>query len=75
VPSARRVGSVSSASWASSALEGNTYGYLETEALIRYGSEAQGHDVTEATMILNHKRAIMVLLEALDKPAMRPAAR
>jgi Fic/DOC family len=59
-------------SWASSSLEGNTYGYLETEALIRYGSEAEGHDVMEATMILNHKRAIMVLLEALDKPMLDP---
>jgi fido (protein-threonine AMPylation protein) len=55
-------------SWASSALEGNTYGYLETEALIKYGEGASGHDLAEAAMILNHKRAITILLENLEKP-------
>jgi DNA-binding transcriptional ArsR family regulator len=59
-------------SWASSALEGNTYDYLQTEALIKYGSEAQGHDVQEATMILNHKRAITLLLEDLEKGILAP---
>jgi fido (protein-threonine AMPylation protein) len=38
-------------SWASSAFEGNTYSYLETEALIKFGSAATGHDMAEATMI------------------------
>lgn len=59
-------------SWASSALEGNTYAYLETEALIKFGSEASGHDVTEATMILNHKNAITQLLEQIEKPSLTP---
>ena len=53
-------------SWASSAFEGNTYSYLETEALIKFGSAATGHDVSEATMIMNHKKAILTLLENLD---------
>jgi Fic family protein len=53
-------------SWASSAFEGNTYDYLETEALIKFGSAASGHDVAEATMIMNHKKAIITLLEQLD---------
>jgi Fic family protein len=55
-------------SWASSAFEGNTYTYLETEALIKYGAEASGHDLSEATMIINHKRAILTLLENLNGP-------
>lgn len=50
-------------SWASSHLEGNTYDQLSTEALIRYGQAASGHDLAEATMILNHKAAIGRLLE------------
>lgn len=50
-------------SWASSAFEGNTYNYLETEALIKFGAAASGHDLAEATMILNHKAAILALLE------------
>jgi Fic family protein len=55
-------------SWASSALEGNTYNYLETEALINFGAAASGHDIAEATMILNHKKAILTLVENLDAP-------
>ncbi|MCK6529431.1 Fic family protein [Myxococcota bacterium] len=49
-------------SWASSHLEGNTYDYLDTEALLKYGQEAAGHDLAEATMILDHKNAIGLLL-------------
>lgn len=51
--------------WASSHLEGNTYEYLEAEVLIKYAEKAQGHDWTEATMILNHKRAITLLLDSV----------
>ena len=55
-------------SFASSAMEGNTYNQLETEALIKYGEEAQGKTHDETLMILNHKLAISFLLENLDAP-------
>jgi Fic family protein len=58
--------------WASSHLEGNTYEYLEAEALIKFSEQAQGHDWTEATMILNHKRAIILLLEGVDERGVEP---
>ncbi len=45
-------------SWKSSAIEGNTYSLLETEALIKNGQLAKGHKKEEATMILNHKVAL-----------------
>lgn len=45
-------------SWASSALEGNTYSRLDTERLIQFGEEAVGKDARETQMILNHKAAI-----------------
>ena len=54
--------------WASSNLEGNTYNYLDTEVLLKYGAKAAGHDLIEATMILNHKHALTELLENVDKP-------
>ena len=45
-------------SWKSSHIEGNTYSLLETESLIRQHEEAEGHKKEEATMILNHKKAL-----------------
>ena len=51
-------------SWASSRLEGNTYSILETRNLIEAGKVAEGKDHTETTMILNHKRAIEMLIGA-----------
>ena len=53
-------------SWASSALEGNTYTLLDTKRLIEQGVAATGHDAREAQMILNHKRGIEFLLDALS---------
>jgi hypothetical protein len=50
-------------SWASSRLEGNTYSRLDTERLIQFGQEAEGKDAQETQMILNHKRAIELLVE------------
>jgi hypothetical protein len=50
-------------SWASSRLEGNTYTRLDTERLIQFGQEAEGKDAKETQMILNHKRAIELLVE------------
>lgn len=54
-------------SWASSRLEGNTYDFLDTEMLLKYGQEADGHDRQEAVMLLNHKRAIGRMLEGVGK--------
>lgn len=50
-------------SYASSALEGNTYNYLDTEVLIKYGQSASGKDADETTMILNHKKAVAYLVD------------
>ena len=50
-------------SWASSRLEGNTYSRLDTRDLLEDGVQADGKDPVEATMILNHKYAIEMLLE------------
>jgi len=52
-------------SWASSHLEGNTYNLLDTELLIKYGQEADGHDREEALMLMNHKRSIGRMLEGV----------
>lgn len=53
-------------SWASSRLEGNTYTRLDTQNLIDFGLAAEGKDQIEAQMILNHKRAIEMLVENAD---------
>ncbi|MDR2842052.1 MAG: Fic family protein [Spirochaetaceae bacterium] len=45
-------------SWKSSSIEGNTYTLLDTEELIKGGVEAKGKTPEEATMILNHKKAL-----------------
>ena len=52
-------------SWASSQLEGNTYSRLDTERLIEFGQAADGKDVLETQMILNHKDAIQYLVSDL----------
>lgn len=49
-------------SWASSALEGNTYSLLETEKLILENEIAKGKNNLETQMILNHKEAIKFLI-------------
>lgn len=50
-------------SWASSALEGNTYSRLDTQNLLQFGQAAAGKDALEAQMIVNHKAAIEMLVE------------
>lgn len=50
-------------SWASSALEGNTYSLPETEALIKYAEVAGGKSELEVQMILNHKQAISWVID------------
>lgn len=59
-------------SFASSALEGNTYTYLDTEVLIQFGQEAEGKDRDETVMILNHKEAITYLVENIDDIVVAP---
>lgn len=54
-------------SWASSRLEGNTYKRLDTQNLIELGQEAEGKDILETKMILNHKAAIEMLVEGADQ--------
>lgn len=44
-------------SWKSSAIEGNTYSLLSTEALIKENVKEEGKTEAEAQMILNHKDA------------------
>ncbi|MEI6805860.1 MAG: Fic family protein [Myxococcaceae bacterium] len=54
-------------SWNSSRLEGNTYSLLETKRLIELGETAIGKDLSEAQMILNHKRAIEYLVDCSEE--------
>ncbi len=51
-------------SWKSSEIEGNTYDLLETEQLIKNQKQAEGHSQEEATMILNHKKALEYIRES-----------
>ena len=53
-------------SWNSSRLEGNTYSLLDTKRLIELGDPAEGRDIRETQMILNHKHAIEFLVESAD---------
>lgn len=54
-------------SWASSRLEGNTYTRLDTQNLIEFGQVAEGKDILETLMILNHKAAIEMLVTEADQ--------
>ncbi|MFK8081907.1 MAG: hypothetical protein AB8B97_16595 [Granulosicoccus sp.] len=53
-------------SWASSHLEGNTYSRLDTRELIDHGKAARGKAAIETQMILNHKKAIELLVENIE---------
>ncbi len=53
--------------WASSRLEGNTYNRLDTRNLIEFGQIAEGKDILETQMILNHKTAIEMLIAEADQ--------
>lgn len=50
-------------SYASSALEGNTYSYLDTQVLVEFGKAAEGKAAEETQMILNHKETIVYLID------------
>ena len=61
-------------SWASSQLEGNTYSRLDTRALIEHGQVAHGKAASETQMILNHKTAIELLVESVERQGSESAA-
>lgn len=50
-------------SYNSSRLEGNTYSRLDTQKLIEEGISAEGKVHAETVMIMNHKEAILFLVE------------
>lgn len=54
-------------SWNSSRLEGNTYSLLETERLLDLGKAAEGKNLQETQMILNHKAAIEFLIHSAQE--------
>ena len=54
-------------SWASSSLEGNTYDYLSTEVLLKYGQTAEGKSLFETRMLLNHKAAIEIMIRRVGQ--------
>ena len=54
-------------SWNSSRLEGNTYSLLDTKRLIDFGEVAEGPELLEAQMILNHKDAIEFLVGSAEE--------
>jgi hypothetical protein len=51
-------------SWNSSRLEGNTYSLLETERLLELSEIAEGKNLKETQMIMNHKAALEFLVES-----------
>lgn len=53
--------------WASSRLEGNTYSRLDTRNLLEKGLRAEGKDAAETQMILNHKKAIELLVNEAEQ--------
>lgn len=50
-------------SYNSSRLEGNTYSHLDTQRLVEEGISAEGKVHEETVMIMNHKEAILFLVE------------
>ncbi len=59
-------------SFASSALEGNTYSYLDTQVLVEFGQAAEGKAAEETQMILNHKEAILYLIDNISEIEISP---
>lgn len=60
-------------SWNSARLEGNTYSLLDTEKLLERGESAEGKDLQETQMILNHKAAIEFMVESAEEIAPDPS--
>ncbi len=59
-------------SFNSSRLEGNTYSILDTEKLLQVGEAADGKFDEETIMILNHKEAILFLIENAEELSVTP---
>lgn len=57
-------------SWKSSQIEGNTYSLLETEVLLADNIPAEGKPKQDATMLLNHKKALDYIYE--DRIQLKP---
>ncbi len=57
-------------SYNSSRLEGNTYSRLDTEKLVMEGITAEGKIRAESVMIMNHKEAILFLVENAEEIAL-----
>lgn len=53
-------------SWKSSSLEGNTYSLLDTQLLLTEGIKAKNKTEFETQMIINHKNAIVFIVEHKD---------
>lgn len=48
--------------WSSSRLEGNTYTLLDTQSLLQYGAANKDKPAEDAAMVINHRRAIELML-------------
>lgn len=59
-------------SYNSSRLEGNTYSILDTEKLLEIGEVADGKMDEETIMLLNHKEAILFLIENAEELTISP---
>lgn len=59
-------------SYASSRLEGNTYTYADTQALIELGEPASGKTEEETIMILNHRNCISYLFDNINSLELTP---
>lgn len=59
-------------SFNSSRLEGNTYSMLDTERLLQVGEAADGKFDEETIMLLNHKEAILFLIENAEELTVTP---
>lgn len=59
-------------SFNSSRLEGNTYSILDTERLLQAGEAVNGKFDEETIMILNHKEAILFLIENAEEISVTP---
>ncbi len=53
-------------SWKSSQIERNTHSLLETERLLKDKPTAAGKTIDEATMLLNHKEAILEMCTIIN---------
>ena len=54
-------------SWKSSAIEGNTYTLLDTEALLKENIVASENTEKETQMILNHKEAFNTAIQNKER--------